>query len=178
MTNPTTKRKSLKLGMHASCALLDPLIHVPSSSLLRRPLMNSSRISIPLTESTSSKGRCWYRSLPHAHAMLEISWAPGCCFTMPNHTEKPLCKWSSHQNDLPTVDTFYSPNCVSICSLPRKPPRSIIKLPSTPKLTFFSPEFAAPNSAARFGTTSAMAPKKACSDKASCAKAQAVPERP
>lgn len=109
-----TKSKSHKLGMPASCALLDPLIHVLSSSLLRRPLMNSSRISIPLAESTSSKGRCWYRSLPHAHAMLEISWAPACCFTMPNHTQKALCKWSSHQSDLPTVNKIYHPNCVSI----------------------------------------------------------------
>ena len=112
----TTKSKSLKLGMHASCASLDPLIHVLSSSLLRRPLMNSSRISIPLAESTSSKGRCWYRSLPHAHAMLEISWAPGCCFIMPNHTRtKHFANGqASHPNDLPTVDVFYSPNCLSI----------------------------------------------------------------
>ena len=82
---------------------------------------------------------------------------------MPNHTEKQLCKWSSHQNDLPTL---------------KEATQKHDQAAEHTKTDIFLPEFAAPNSAARFGTTSAMAPKNACSDKASCAKAQAVPERP
>ena len=76
----TNLKKSKAQGMsrRSKCSpnISEPLSLQLASEELRLALMNSSRISIPLLERASIIAECWCRSLPHVHAMLEISWAP------------------------------------------------------------------------------------------------------